>query len=97
MPESEANAQGKSAVLASKIDQFVVSFSGGKDSQVLLDLVARVIPSTDFSVIYSDTGYELPTSIELYKETKQFYTNLYPKLAFYIAKTNSPLCTIGIN
>lgn len=91
MPESEANAQGKSAVLASKIDQFVVSFSGGKDSQVLLDLVARVIPSTDFSVIYSDTGYELPTSIELYKETKQFYTNLYPKLAFYIAKNEQPI------
>ena len=51
MPESEANAKGKGAVLASKIDKFVVSFSGGKDSQVLLDLVARVVPNTDFLVI----------------------------------------------
>ena len=68
MPESEANALGKDTVLASKIDEFVVSFSGGKDSQVLLDLVARVVPNTDFSVIYSDTGYELPTSLELYEE-----------------------------
>lgn len=91
MPEREANAQGKGAVLTSKIDQFVVSFSGGKDSQVLLDLVARVVPNTDFSVIYSDTGYELPTSIELYEETKQYYTERYPKLAFYVAKNEQPI------
>lgn len=91
MPESEANALGKDTVLASKIDEFVVSFSGGKDSQVLLDLVARVVPNTDFSVIYSDTGYELPTSLELYEETKQFYTERYPKLAFYTAKNKQPI------
>lgn len=91
MSESEANAQGKSAVLASKIDEFVVSFSGGKDSQVLLDLVARVIPSTDFSVIYSDTGYELPTSLELYEKTKAYYKPQYPKLNFHIAKNKQPI------
>ena len=32
MSEAEANAQGKGAVLTSKIDMFVASFSGGKDS-----------------------------------------------------------------
>lgn len=91
MPESEANAKGKGAVLVSKIDEFVVSFSGGKDSQVLLDLVARVVPNTDFLVIYSDTGYELPTSLELYEETKRFYTERYPKLAFHIAKNEQSI------
>ena len=91
MPESEANAQGKGAVLTSKIDEFVVSFSGGKDSQVLLDLVARVVPNSDFSVIFSDTGYELPTSLKLYEETKEYYTNMYPKLNFYVAKNEQPI------
>lgn len=91
MPETEANAQGKDFVLASKIDEFVVSFSGGKDSQVLLDLVSRVVPNTDFSVIYSDTGYELPTSLELYEETKAFYEEKYPKLDFYVAKNEQPI------
>lgn len=91
MPENEANAKGKGAVLASKIDEFVVSFSGGKDSQVLLDLVARVVPNTDFLVIYSDTGYELPTSLELYEETKRFYTERYPKLAFHVAKNEQSI------
>ncbi len=91
MPASVANAQGKDLVLTSRIDEFVVSFSGGKDSQVLLDLVARVIPVSEFSVVYSDTGYELPSSIRLYNETKKFYSDRYPKLAFHIAKNGQPL------
>jgi 3'-phosphoadenosine 5'-phosphosulfate sulfotransferase (PAPS reductase)/FAD synthetase/ferredoxin len=91
MEESEANAQGKSAVLTSKIDEVVVSFSGGKDSQVLLDIVSRVIPNNDFTVVYSDTGYELPTSLALYDVTKNYYTKKYPKLKFYIAKNKQPL------
>lgn len=51
MPLSEAEAQGKAPILSSKVDMFIASFSGGKDSQVVLDLVARVIPSEDFLVI----------------------------------------------
>lgn len=88
MPESEANAQGKSAVLASKIDMFIASFSGGKDSQVLLDLVSRVIPSTDFRVVYANTGYELPTSLELYKKTEVYYKKLYPDLRFLLSENH---------
>lgn len=91
MSESEANAQGKGAVLASKIDMFIASFSGGKDSQVLLDLVSRVIPSTDFTVIYSNTGYELPTSLELYKSTKIYYRELYPELKFLISENHQSI------
>ena len=91
MSESEANAQGKGAVLASKVDMFIASFSGGKDSQVLLDLVSRVIPSTDFTVIYSNTGYELPTSLELYKSTKIYYRELYPELKFLISENHQSI------
>lgn len=91
MPESEANAMGKGAVLTSKIDMFITSFSGGKDSQVLLDLVTRVIPSTDLFVIYSDTGYELPTSLSLYKDIEAFYHKQYPDLKFVEAKNHKPV------
>ena len=35
-----------------------VSFSGGKDSTVLLDLVRRVYP--DVPAVFSDTGLEFP-------------------------------------
>jgi phosphoadenosine phosphosulfate reductase len=73
MPLEEAEKQGKQIMLNTKIEMFIASFSGGKDSQVVLDLVSRVIPSNDFSVIYSDTGYEIPPSLEIYEQTKQFY------------------------
>ena len=39
-------------------NQVYVSFSGGKDSTVLLDLVRKIIP--DVSVVFSNTGLEYP-------------------------------------
>ena len=39
-------------------NQVYVSFSGGKDSTVLLDLVRKVIPNV--SVVFSNTGLEYP-------------------------------------
>ena len=63
-----AQEQGKRIYQTTKIDRFIASFSGGKDSQVVLDLCTRAIPSTDFEVLYSDTGYELPPSLSLYDE-----------------------------
>lgn len=50
MPLSEAEKKGKQPVLSSKIDLFVSSFSGGKDSEVLLDLVTRVVPENDLVI-----------------------------------------------
>lgn len=91
MPLSKAEEQGKTPILTSNTDIFVTSFSGGKDSQVLLDLVSRVIPAEDFVVIYSDTGYELPPSLELYKEIEDFYTQKYPTIRFLIAKNHQPV------
>lgn len=91
MPIQDIEKLGKSALLKSKIDIFVCSFSGGKDSQVILDLVTRVIPSEDLVVIYSDTGYELPPSLDLYDEVKDFYHEKYPNLRFYVSKNHQEL------
>ena len=91
MPLSKAEEQGKAPILSSNTDIFVTSFSGGKDSQVVLDLVTRVVPAEDVVVIYSDTGYELPPSINLYNKIKDFYNRKYPNLKFYTAKNHQPV------
>lgn len=88
MPLSKAEELGKAPILNSKIEMFISSFSGGKDSQVVLDLVTRVIPSEDLLVIYSDTGYELPPSLEFYKYIENYYTQKYPDLKFYLSKNH---------
>lgn len=88
VPLDVAKEEGKRVVLSTRIDRFIASFSGGKDSQVVLDLVTRAIPPTDFEVIYSDTGYELPPSLQLYEDTKQYYTERFPALKFSIARNH---------
>lgn len=82
MPLDAANSEGKRVLLSTRIDRFIASFSGGKDSQVVLDLVSRAIPPTEFEVIYSDTGYELPPSLDLYEEVKRYYGERFPALKF---------------
>lgn len=82
VPLEIANQEGKRVLLSTKIDRFIASFSGGKDSQVVLDLVTRAIPPTAFEVIYSDTGYELPPSLDLYEEVKRYYGERFPALKF---------------
>ena len=91
MPLSEAERQGKKPVLSGRVEMFIASFSGGKDSAVVLDLVSRVIPPEDFLVIYSDTGYELPTSLELYEEVQKYYHTTQPDLRFYTARNHQPV------
>lgn len=88
IPLSKVEEMGKMPIYNTKIEMFIASFSGGKDSQVLLDLVARTIPSSDYYVVYSDTGYELPTSLILYDDIKTFYQNEYPDMKFVIAKNH---------
>lgn len=88
MPLSEAEKQGKKVLKATKIDYFLASFSGGKDSQVVLDLCTRALPPDSFQVIYSDTGYELPSSLELYKEVQKHYHRKFPTLKFSTAKNH---------
>ena len=88
MPLATAEKEGKRVLLSTKIDRFIASFSGGKDSQVVLDLCTRAIPPTDFEVIYSDTGYELPPSLELYKEIETYYKKKFPSLRFLTARNH---------
>jgi len=86
MPLELAKQQNKTVYYNTKIDQFIASFSGGKDSQVILDLVSRVIPPDDFLVIFSDTGMEIPPSLKIWDNTIQYYKSLYPQLKFHLAK-----------
>lgn len=88
MPMDVAKSEGKKNLLFTKIDRFIASFSGGKDSQVVLDLCTRAIPPTDFEVIYSDTGYELPPSIKLYEEVQDYYRQKFPTLKFLMARNH---------
>ena len=43
-----------------KVDLFHVSFSGGKDSEVALDIVQRALPHNSFVVVFGDTQMEFP-------------------------------------
>lgn len=88
VPLDVANVEGKRVLLSTRIDRFITSFSGGKDSQVVLDLVTRAIPPTVFEVIYSDTGYELPPSLELYEYVKRYYGKRFPALKFSTARNH---------
>ena len=73
-------------VYRNKMDFFAVSFSGGKDSQVVLDIVSRVLHPEDFIVIFSDTTMEIPFTYEAVEQTKKDYQKRYPDLKFYTAK-----------
>ena len=63
---------------------FVVAFSGGKDSLVLLDLVSRTLAPDKFSVVFSNTGMELSTTIQSVEKAKKHW----PSLNFYEAKSH---------
>ena len=56
-----------------------VSFSGGKDSTVLLDLARRIYP--DIEAVFVDTGLEYP-EIKEFVRTKENVTWLKPKMNF---------------
>jgi len=60
---------------------FVVAYSGGKDSLVLLDLVAKALRPDEFVVIFSNTGMELKATIEAVERSKAHWN----KLRFYEA------------
>ena len=89
MPFDVAEEQGKKVYQTTKIDRFLASFSGGKDSQVVLDLCTIAMPSTEFEVIYSDTGYESPLSLELYEGVQKLYHERFPDLQFRTAKDHA--------
>ncbi len=67
---------------------FMVSYSGGKDSQVVLDLVMSVIPPSEFLTVFTDTQMELPPTLEVVCKTEEFYRKEKP--SFKIHKVSSP-------
>lgn len=69
-----------------KVDVFHVSFSGGKDSVVTLDIVQRALPHNKFVVIFGDTGMELPETHRIVDETMANCKK--DGIEFYIAKSH---------
>ena len=69
-----------------KIDCFHVAFSGGKDSQVLLDLVAKTLPKGSFVVVFGDTGMEFPDTYNVVEKTKAICAK--ESMAFHTARSH---------
>ena len=69
---------------AAKGMTFVVAFSGGKDSLVMLDLVSRALAPDQYFVIFSNTGMELSTTLESVERAKKHWSSL----RFYEAKSH---------
>jgi len=55
---------------------FICAFSGGKDSLVLLDLIAKALAPTDYYVVFSNTGMELKTTLNAIEEAKKRWSTL---------------------
>lgn len=71
-----------------KVDDFVVAFSGGKDSQVILDLVTRVLPVEQFKAVFQDTDMELPCTYDIVAYTEEDYKYRFPNFKLYHAKSD---------
>jgi phosphoadenosine phosphosulfate reductase len=65
---------------------YAVSFSGGKDSHAMLDLVTRVLPHDEFQVIFSDTTLENSYTYKNVKKTIEKYHEKHPEIQFLISK-----------
>lgn len=68
-----------------KVDIFHVSFSGGKDSIVTLDIVQKAIPHNEFVVIFGNTQMEFPDTYALVEKIKNWCEE--ESISFYVAKS----------
>ncbi|MHA2223898.1 MAG: phosphoadenosine phosphosulfate reductase domain-containing protein [Candidatus Hodarchaeales archaeon] len=67
----EKNAVNFIEQVAEDFDQQIVAYSGGKDSLVTLDLVAK--SNVDFEIIFADTGLEYPETLKNISEVGKNY------------------------
>ncbi len=57
--------------------QYLISFSGGKDSLVVSDLVRTSLQTEKYALFFSNTGIELPQTVEfVHQYAKQFHFDL---------------------
>lgn len=73
-----------------KLDIFHVAFSGGKDSEVLLDLVKKALPKKSFVVVFGDTGMEFPDTYKVVEEIQKSCEE--EEIPFYVAKSHFNPC-----
>jgi len=71
-----------------KVDFFIVAFSGGKDSQVLLDLATIALEPQQYKAIFTDTTMELPQTYDTVKQTEKRYKKVYKE--FKITTVRNP-------
>lgn len=67
-----------------------LSYSGGKDSEAILDLTMQVIPPEDVIIVYNDTGMEMPYVTEAVQTLKKSFHDRKIPVQFItsFAKTN---------
>lgn len=68
------------------VDVFHVSYSGGKDSEVTLDIVKRAIPHNSFIVIFGDTGMEFDDTYKSISHQQEMCND--DGISFYIASSH---------
>ena len=73
-----------------RVDYTVVAFSGGKDSQVILDIVSRVLHPDQYLVVFTDTTMELPVTLDAVDQVRQQYQARFPQLKFLTARHEKP-------
>lgn len=75
----------------SQNEQLCVAYSGGKDSQVVLELVSQVVPPDEYVVIYTNTGMELPGNPQNVQAAISYYKSKFPELKFVTAKSRKDM------
>lgn len=68
--------QQQHAVYLKKGYSFICAFSGGKDSLMLLDLMAKALAPKDFYVVFSNTGMELSDTLKAVERAKVHWPDL---------------------